>query len=116
MRFGMVVTCLLLSAAQAQAGDLVWHIKNNTSHHLQIKFDSTTRAYSWPGPNQAWDLNKGKQGNYNIACNAGEYICYAAWSSPGEKVSWGKGFTGTNGCTNCCYTCGATTEVITLHD
>ena len=118
MRAGVVAAaaCLMLMVAQAQAGDLIWHIRNNTSYQLQIKFDSQKRAYSWPGPNQAWDLNKKQVGSYNIACNAGEYICYAAWSNPGAKVSWGKGVTGKNGCQNCCYTCGVTTQTITLHD
>jgi hypothetical protein len=116
MKFGLVAACLMLSIAQAQAASLVWHIKNNTTHHLQVKFDSQTRTWVWPTGTTAYILNKGKQGNFPITCNAGENICYAAWSSPGAKVNWGKGITGKNACSNCCYTCGATTEVITLHD
>jgi hypothetical protein len=116
MKVGVAAACLMLSATQVQAANLVWHIQNNTTHHLQIQFDSQTRTVWWPGQTTAWSLNKKKTGAYNLSCNAGEYICYAAWSSPGNKVNWGKGSTGKLGCSNCCYTCGATTELVTLHD
>jgi hypothetical protein len=118
MKVGVVAACLMLSVVQARADSMIWHIQNNTTHHLQVQFDSQTRAYFWPTQNTAWNLNKKKLGTYSIACNAGEYICYAAWSNPGNKVSWGKGSTGKNACTNCCYTCGPNpnTQVVTLHD
>lgn len=79
-------------------------IHNRDRYRLGVEFFSKTReGYLWPGNGREFILNK--DDTYNLSCTVGERICFGAWRD-NQVTSWGVGRRGTQGCTNCCTTCG----------
>lgn len=94
---------------------LTFNVKSISSYSLSVIFYSDTRPVEWPGSNTEYTLLNHEVHTYSLNCKSGEKICYGAWYT-GHNVdtSWGVGPNRSISCTNCCYTCGATTEVIQL--
>lgn len=114
MKLCVVAACLMALIVPASADNMQFHVKNNSGHLLQLRFFSESRAVWWPGEHSGWDQNNGTLVDYNLACNPGEKVCYAAWTMPDEKLQWGVGLDGKRYCSACCYTCGANTGQINL--
>jgi hypothetical protein len=111
MKFAVALACsiasIVASSAQADAKNIQFHIQNRSGHLLQVRFVSKSRKAWWPGDHSGYNQANGSHANYNLSCNPGELICYAAWSMPDEKLNWGVGIDGTRYCSACCNTCGA---------
>jgi len=119
MKFAVALACSIASIvasnvasiAQADARSIQFHVQNRSGHLLQVRFVSKSRKVFWPGDHSGYNQANGTRANYDLACNSGERICYAAWSMPDEKLNWGVGINGTRYCSACCYTCGANAAV-----
>jgi hypothetical protein len=114
MKIAVGIVCLIASLAQAHAEDIKFRILNSSPYDVQVRFYSKSRSASWPGANSAWNQNDHVVHDYNLTCNAGEEICYGAWSMPNHDDKWGVGDEGKLGCSNCCGKCGENMSEINL--
>jgi hypothetical protein len=76
---------------------------------LDLRFFDKTANLQWPGNGEVYTLNlPGQQEQFPLSCTTGHQVCYGAsyYSNTDSPVYWGVGIDGTEGCPNCCYTCG----------
>jgi hypothetical protein len=97
----------LIQPTVASGDNLVWRIKSNYRHRVQIVFYSQSQSIEWPGNGQAWDLNDSGTHQYSLKCATGEIICFGAWVLGDRSIYWGIGAYHEHGCDRCCYVCGA---------
>jgi hypothetical protein len=82
-------------------------LTNHDKYPMLVEFFSETRPdHVWPGNNQVYNLPSGATRTYPLTCQSGEKICYGAWRKNGDASRWGAGREGTDGCNDCCLTCG----------
>jgi hypothetical protein len=98
--------CMALDPAPVQAESVVWKVQSNFPKKVQIEFYSKDSNQAWPGGGEAYGLNDYKEHTYTLNCKAGERICYGAWVTGTERVTWGVGKDEAKGCSDCCWTCG----------
>jgi hypothetical protein len=115
MKVALIAVCLIAAMAQARAGNVLFHVKDNAGKNIQVRFYSQNRSVSWPSAHSGYDMKNGAVADFNLACNPGEKVCYAAWTMPDEKSNWGLGITGKTKCTQCCFVCGQTSGLITFN-
>ena len=89
--------------------------------NIHVKFYSQDRNVSWPGRGKVYPIRDYELHSYNLSCQAGEKICYGAWTHPfdnskaSEYIYWGVG-RNNESCKNCCYICnGDSTGTIKLN-
>ena len=107
---------LRLPAAPANVPprQVTWRIVNNSGLSIAVQFFSQTQfGRAWPGSNMSWPMTTGQTSDYNLACDAGEKICFGI-SAPFRTESWGVGGSGTQGCADCCYACDGAVHAINL--
>jgi hypothetical protein len=106
----LMLASIVLSMARpptASADSLVWKVRSNYRHGIQIAFYSQSRLLEWPGNGQAWGLNDSGTHKYTLTCVAGETICFGAWVTGHSSIYWGIGAHHEHSCDRCCYVCGA---------
>ncbi len=101
----VAVTMALLAPVQAQADDMYWTIKNQTSFKLNYKFYVVGQNLEWPGGGQVYYSYPDDANQTAMQCEAGTQICLGAWEEGNVGRAWGLGASPNNSCTACCYTC-----------
>jgi hypothetical protein len=96
----------VLAAPPVRAEDMVWQIRSNFPHQVQVAFYSEWRDWEWPGAGHAFDIADSELRRYNVSCNPGEKICLGAWAKGDLTRFWGVGFNRQQRCPACCYICG----------
>jgi hypothetical protein len=112
----VVLITTSLGAAGATHGEtLTFKVRSTYDYTQRISFYSKTYDREWPGNGRSWVIDDYETTNYKLNCTRGERICYGAWEDDGD-LHWGVGRDAEFGCTNCCWTCGASTStrLITL--
>ncbi len=112
-----VAAVAALAPTIASAANLQWTFDNRVNGQINIIFFSQNRNHQWPGGNRYYYINPNDGVlAYNLDCRQGEKICYGAWFNSNSTYYWGVGQSGREGCTGCCYVCGAgTTDTINLN-
>ena len=88
----------------------IFVITNHDRYQVGVEFYSKTRdGHAWPGDNQQYNVSSNGTQTFRLTCEAGEQICYGAWRDH-QTYHWGVG-QGSEGCENCCITCGGRTEI-----
>jgi hypothetical protein len=95
----------------AQTSTLTFDIGEDTdcTVALDLRFFDKTANLQWPANDEVYNLNvPGQQEQFPLSCTTGHQVCYGAsyYSNTDAPVYWGAGIDGTEGCPNCCYTCG----------
>jgi hypothetical protein len=121
MKLRTIVAAAALLAAQfamsapASAADITFMMQNNHPNALEVELYSQDRNHVWPGGGEVYVLDDGEAKQMALSCKKGESICYGAWIMGDRTTYWGVGPGGTEGCSDCCYTCtGGSTETISL--
>jgi hypothetical protein len=106
----------LLPIDAVKADSLTWTFRSDHPNVVSLEFYSKTRNHVWPGDGKVYILDDSEEHTYNLGCRTGEKICYGAWVRNRSDEYWGVGYDGKEGCTGCCYTCGAgATKVFVLN-
>jgi hypothetical protein len=95
---------------------ITFRLENNNFNNVDVVF------YSFPGRNNVapgvgryYVINDRDIHSYRISCQAGEKICYGAWSEVGTMSHyWGIGRDGLQNCVDCCLTCPGDGAVVEL--
>ena len=114
-----VLVLILMVGSTVSAGSksdsITFRIQSNYKYKVQVAFYSDDRDHSWPGGDQAYNVDDSEVHEFPLDCQRGETICYGAWVTGDDDLYWGVGMDNTHTCKNCCYKCGAgMTPVITL--
>jgi hypothetical protein len=105
----LLAAMAVLAPAVAKADEMAFFMKNQYRRAVVVELRSRDRDQVWPGGDQVYLLEKGEAKSVPISCEAGEQICYGAWVSGDDRISWGVGPDNDHPCDNCCYTCAAKT-------
>ncbi len=94
-------------AASALTGTIQWTIGNqcNNGEVIQYKMHDRTNGWVWPSATTHYPISYGQSFTNTLSCVPGGQVCVGARSASGG-LSWGVGFSGSGGCSNCCGTCG----------
>ena len=92
---------------ERSARSLTFRIKSNYPYSVDVSFYSTRGNRAWPGGDQVWIISDSDVHTYSLNCIPGEQICFGAWVRGNARRYWGVGHGGQQGCTSCCYHCGA---------
>ena len=115
----LVVSVFVSGAAEVQAqgsNAITFRVKSLHPNIVDLEFYSQSRrGHVWPGGGQVYTLRDSQSHHHDLACNAGEKVCYGAWVRGGGNTYWGAGRGGRQACTNCCRTCGSGAHDITLN-
>ncbi len=118
---GFALVLVLMAGSTISAGSkndsITFRIQSNYKYKVQVAFYSQDRDYSWPGGDQAYNLNDSDVHSFPLTCRRGETICYGAWVTGDDDQYWGVGMDDAHTCSDCCYECGdGSTPVIELND
>jgi hypothetical protein len=103
---GLALFAALCATVEASADTMTWRFRNQSEEPLSAQLHSRARSFVWPDAKEAWRVPaNGVFYDQPISCEAGEDVCYGAWSD-GKNLKWGLGPTGQDGCDSCCYRCG----------
>jgi hypothetical protein len=94
---------------------VTFRLKSLHPNVVDVVFYSKSRSVQWPPGGQVYVLRDSQFHDHDLACNAGEKICYGAWVRNTASSWWGVGRGGNQACQNCCRTCGSGTHEITLN-
>lgn len=108
------VGACFFQSAPVQADQLEFIVESQHPNVVQIEFYSQDYNRSWPGGGSAYNLDDYETKTINLSCRPGEQICYGAWLAGDASVYWGVGHGDKEQCSDCCYSCGGTTEHIVL--
>ena len=90
-------------------------VKSISSYSISVVFYAHDRPVEWPGNNMEYVIKDHDVHTYSFNCKYAEKICYGAWyTGNAVATAWGVGHNRSLTCTNCCYVCGATSEIIQL--
>lgn len=103
--------------AERKRNSFTFQVKSNYPDKVLLTFYSKDQSRAWPGNGEYYVLQNSETRTYDLNCTFGEQICYGAWADDGAlSPSWGSGYKGRSGCTNCCYQCnGGTSAPIVLN-
>ncbi len=106
--FGRLIVAATLFGAvgPVSADNLRWTIRSDYPHIVSLEFYSQDYSRAWPGDGEVYILNDYDVHEYNLSCETGETICYGAWVRGNSNRYWGVGLDNSQGCNDCCYTCG----------
>jgi hypothetical protein len=72
---------------------------------LQARFFDKTNNLVWPADSsKVYVASSGGAIDVSLAARAGASVCYGAQPDPPNNRYWGVGISGTNSCSDCCYT------------
>jgi hypothetical protein len=103
----LAVAAGLFGYTSASADSLSIIVRSDYAYTVELSFYSRAYNRAWPGGTQVYILDTSEPYTYNLNCHSGEYICYGAWPRGRTSVYWGSGYGGRQGCSSCCFTCGA---------
>lgn len=100
-------TSVRVLGAPQQTGTISWRIGNqcNNGEGIRYKYFDRAAGLVHPGPTSYYAIDYGETFTNTFSCVPGNQVCLGARSDSGT-LSWGVGYSGTGGCTNCCGTCG----------
>jgi len=113
-----LATAALAAPTSAGADTITFRVQSMAEQRAQIVFYSQDRRVRWPANGRAYSLNDYDEHTYKLNCITNEKICYGAWTTSGQRVSWGTGQGDHGNCARCCYTCrnSNTTQLIVLRN
>jgi hypothetical protein len=79
-------------------------VTNSTPSRQMLKFYGPSTRHIWPALDRHFDITSGLPFDIDLACSSGEKVCFGL-SYENNAQSWGVGFRGNLGCSNCCYIC-----------
>jgi len=94
--------------AVSNPAETSFDVKNSCSQasSVDVKFFDETNGDVWPSSSTVYVLNDGDEQTYKLKCNQGDNICFGASLSTNADYYWGVGISGTQGCADCCTSCG----------
>lgn len=104
---------LPLTAPQSRADTLSWELRNDHPYTVYVRFFSRTFDRAWPGGEDTYIFDDGRDKLVTLACEPGEQICFGGFTKSRQSI-WGVGEFGDGSCESCCRTCGGsynTTDV-----
>ncbi|MCV9965108.1 hypothetical protein OIU34_24815 [Pararhizobium sp. BT-229] len=93
---------------------LKFTVTNGDDYQAVINFRDHNRTRVWPSPSKSYVIPSGETRTISLACQQGEWICFGANRNLGDISYWGRNIDGKQGCTDCCYRCGAGPVEFTL--
>jgi len=79
----LVVSVFVSGAAEVQAqgsNAITFRVKSLHPNIVDLEFYSQSRrGHVWPGGGQVYTLRDSQSHHHDLACNAGEKVCYGAW-------------------------------------
>ena len=107
LKTALAATLAVLSlTAPVKADTLEWTVRSDYPHVVSLEFYSQTYNRAWPGDGRVHVIDDYNVHSYVLACETGEKICYGAWVRGIPDKYWGVGYNDTQGCADCCYSCG----------
>lgn len=81
-----------------------WAMGNecNIAAPVSYKFYDSDRNLVWPGATTHYEIAFNATRSHTLGCTAGALVCVGA---QGGSYTWGVGFGGGGGCSNCCARC-----------
>lgn len=104
LALGLVVATIAPATA-VKAQQVTFEMTNEYGRDIQIVFYSEDRNHAWPGGDQAYNLRRGRDERWVLACRRGEKICYGGWVRGDARTYWGVGLNRRHSCDRCCVTC-----------
>lgn len=101
----IVLLAAAMVATPASAADMAFYLRNQSAGAVAVELHSAARAYSWPGDDKVYRLDKAERKSVPISCEAGERICYGAWVVGDDRTFWGIGPDRDQQCEDCCWIC-----------
>jgi hypothetical protein len=83
-------------------------LTNNAAEEVNVAFfDAQNSALLAPEQGRRYVQSAGATRTYSVTCTTGQMVCYGgSVRSDPLGSSWGAGYSGRGGCTDCCRTCG----------
>lgn len=96
-----------------QDGTIRWNVGNqcNNGSAVEYKFHDRVNRWVWPSATTHYVSNYNDPRSVSLSCTSGANVCLGARSS---GLSWGVGYDGTSGCSDCCGTCDGRTYSYTF--
>lgn len=113
--FAALIIANMMPPAAAKADTLEWTMRNDYPYIVYVRFFSKTYSNrAWPGGDESYIFDDGRNKTVRLSCRSGEKICFGGFTKS-RRTYWGVGEYGSKGCKSCCRYCGeyySTTDVL----
>lgn len=100
-----IIASMPLTSVSAGADTLSWSLRNDHPYTVYVRFFSKEFNRAWPGGENSYVFDDGRDRRVTLACNTGERICFGGFTKS-RRAIWGVGEYGTESCEACCRICG----------
>jgi hypothetical protein len=96
---------------------MTWQFEKTCSdgYTAYLKLYDRDSGAIWPDGSTSWTLKPGDRMSQTIRCSEGNKICVGAANNADDTLGyWGIGIGHFLGCTDCCRTCGTSSDEVYL--
>ena len=95
--------------------NMTWRFEKtcNDGYTTSLKLYDRDSGAVWPSNTRSWTFKSGESITETISCSSGNKICFGAANNADDSLGyWGIGIGHFLGCTDCCRSCGTSSDVI----